>query len=68
MKHDRMLFSHEEQIFIVRVYFETKSYRVVKQQFQKEFPDHGPLTGCSIKRLVVTFLETVITGDLPDNK
>ncbi len=50
--HVKMSFSQNENVFIVRVYYETRSYKSVSEQFTKKFVGREPPTKLSICRLM----------------
>ncbi len=61
--HVKMSFSQNERVFIVRVYYETRSYKSVREQFTKKFVGREPLTKLSICRLMQKFESTGNVGN-----
>ena len=45
----------QQRIFVVRTYFETKSYVEVRRLFQNEFPGRRPPTDMTIYRNVIKY-------------
>ncbi len=60
-----MVFSQERRIFLLKRYYETKSYKVIRNQFQEAYPDENVIPDSSIQRLVKKFEETGTVHDLP---
>ncbi len=60
-----MRFFEKKHIFIVKVYYETKSYVTVQTRFHDEYPYCEMFPKISIKRLVDKFERT---GSLHDAK
>ncbi len=64
-KSRKWFFSQEEKIFLLKCYYETKSYKTVRNQFQEVYPDENVIPDSSIQRLVKKFKETGTVRDLP---
>ncbi len=61
--HVTMSFSQNERVFIVRVYYETRSYKSVCKQFTQKFVGREPSTKSSICRLMRKFESTGNVGE-----
>ncbi len=61
--HGKMSFLQNERGFIVRVYYETCSYKSAREQFTKKFVGCEPLTKSSICRLMRKFESTGNVGN-----
>ncbi len=60
-----MVFSLEQRIFTVKHYFETKSYKTVRNEFKNECPEHIEITDSSTQWLIKKFESTGTVRDLP---
>ncbi len=58
-----MRFSKKEGIFIVKVYYDTKSYVTVQTRFHDDYPDQETFPKSSIKPLVAKFERTGLVYD-----
>ncbi len=59
-----MVFSQKRRIFLLKYYYETKSYKKVQNQFQEAYPDENVISDSSVQRLVKKFEETGTVRDL----
>ncbi len=60
-----MVFLQEQRIFLLKRYYETKSYKIVRNQLQVAYPDENVMPDSSTQCLVKKFEETGTVRDLP---
>ncbi len=59
-----MVFSQEQRIFLLKCYYEMKSYKTVRIQFQEVYPVENLIPDSSIQSRVKKFEETGTVRDL----
>ncbi len=51
----KIAFSIKQRLFIIKVYYATKSYAKVKEKFRNEYPESGDILNSTIKHLIDKF-------------